>query len=181
MSSVDQLRHEQGERARFKRPRWHHHPGVRSAGELSFGERAADVMRNGMGSWTFVFLFLGAMAFWMTLNSFFEIGHPLSSGSKGFDPYPYILLNLVLSTLAGLQAAALLIAAKRADGIAAEIAMHTLENTETDRVLLEENTALTRQVRSHTELLDELHRHVSALSEHFGLTVGHFPPKPVEE
>ncbi len=34
---------------------WHHHPAVRSGGQLTLGERAADRMRNGMGSWPFVF------------------------------------------------------------------------------------------------------------------------------
>jgi uncharacterized membrane protein len=164
--------------ARLSRSKWHLHPGVRSGDELTLGERAADRMRNGMGSWIFVFSFHGVMVFWMLLNSFFKVGHPLSSGSKGFDPYPYILLNLVLSTLAGLQAAALLIAAKRADAIASEIALHTLRNTEADTELLRENTDLTRQVKEHTDLLEELHAHVTALSEHLGLTVGHYPPRP---
>ena len=41
---------------------------------------------------------------------------------KAFDPYPYILLNLFLSMIAGVQAAALLIAAKRSDAISSEIA-----------------------------------------------------------
>ena len=160
------------------RSRWHLHPGVRTGDQLTFGERAADAMRNGMGSWSFVFLFLIVMAFWMILNSVFKLGHPVSSGSKGFDPYPYILLNLVLSTMAGLQAAALLIAAKRADAISSEIALHTLKNTEADRTLLQENTELTRVVKGHTDALEEIHRHVTAISEHLGLTAGHYPPQP---
>ena len=102
----------------------------------------------------------------------------MSSGTQGFDPYPYILLNLILSTMAGMQAAALLIAAKRADAISSEIAVHTLQNTEADRALLVENTDLTRAVKAHTDLLQELHAHVTAISEHLGLTAGHFPPKP---
>lgn len=89
---------------------WHRHPGVRTAQQLSLGERAADRMRNGMGSWPFVFVFFAVMIMWAAINS---IGH--LGGTKGFDPYPYILLNLFLSMLAGIQAAALLIAAKRAD------------------------------------------------------------------
>ena len=80
--------------------------------------------------------------------------------------------------MAGLQAAALLIAAKRADAISSEIAVHTLQNTRADRELLGENTDLTRVVKTHTDLLEELHQHVTAISEHLGLTAGHFPPKP---
>ncbi len=40
---------------------WHRHPGVRSGNRLSLGERAADRMRNGMGSWPFVFAFFTVM------------------------------------------------------------------------------------------------------------------------
>ena len=85
---------------------WHFHPAVRSGDERTLGERAADAMRHGMGSWPFVFTFVVLMITWMTYNSF---------SSKPFDLYPFILLNLMLSTLAGLQGAILLIAAKRAD------------------------------------------------------------------
>ena len=178
MSVLDQELPDRETRARLNRSKWHLHPGVRSGTQLTLGERAADRMRNGMGSWSFVFMFLLAMAVWVVLNSVFKLGHPLSSGSAGFDPYPYILLNLILSTMAGLQAAALLIAAKRADAISSEIAVHTLQNTQADRELLEENTDLTRVVKTHTDLLEELHQHVTAISEHLGLTAGHFPPKP---
>jgi hypothetical protein len=93
---------------------WHKHPGVRSGDDLSRGERAADRMRNIMGSWGFVFGFFAVMILWAIVNTFFFV-HVLHH--KAFDPYPYILLNLFLSMMAGVQAAALLIAAKRADSI----------------------------------------------------------------
>src|ERR1700687_226714 len=102
---------------------WHKHPGVRSGDQLSLGERAADRMRNGMGSWPFVFTFFAIMILWVFVNTLFlqRIIH-----HKAFDAYPYILLNLFLSMLAGVQAAALLIAAKRSDAISSEIALHTV-------------------------------------------------------
>lgn len=87
--------------------------------KLTPGERAADRMRNTMGSWTFVFSFLLFMAAWAALNS---IGFFLH-----WDRYPFILLNLFLSMLAGLQGAILLIAAKRADAISAAMAEHDYE------------------------------------------------------
>ncbi|SRR5579871_1596855 len=146
---------------------WHRHPGVRSGDQLTLGERSADRMRNMMGSWPFVFCFFGVMILWAVLNSIFHVG-----GKHGFDKYPYILLNLFLSMLAGVQAAALLIAAKRADAIASEIAVHTESNTEDLKALVTENTALTQEVKRHTELLDEIHRHVAALTP----TAGRFPP-----
>lgn len=141
---------------------WHKHPGVRSGSELTFGERAADKMRNTMGSWTFVFSFFGVMIAWAVANSVFYLGG--SNGKHGFDPFPYILLNLMLSMMAGVQAAALLIAAKRSDAIASEIAVHTEKNTDELKVLMAENTSLTEQVKKNTDLLEEIHRHITALS-----------------
>jgi uncharacterized membrane protein len=81
---------------------------------LTRGERAADGMRNGMGSWIFVGGFVAFMLVWAALNTV----------TRGWDPYPFILLNLFLSMLAGLQGAILLIAAKRQDGIAAALSQH---------------------------------------------------------
>jgi uncharacterized membrane protein len=135
---------------------------VRSGEQLTLGERAADRMRNVMGSWPFVFCFFGVMIAWAVLNSVFYLAG--SHGKHGFDPYPYILLNLFLSMLAGVQAAALLIAAKRADAISSEIAIHTEKNTEDLKGLVDDNTALTVLVKTNTDLLDEIHRHVAALT-----------------
>jgi uncharacterized membrane protein len=148
---------------------WHEHPGVRSGSDLTFGERAADRMRSVMGSWPFVFGFFAVMIIWATTNTYFlqRVLH-----HRAFDPYPYILLNLFLSMLAGVQAAALLIAAKRSDAIASEIAMHTVKNTDDIKVLLNENTELTREMKRNTDLLEEIHRHLTAVSPAAGL----FPP-----
>ena len=129
---------------------WHKHPAVRSGDQLSLGERAADRMRNGMGSWRFVFAFFAFMILWAIANSIIDLG-----GTHGFDPYPYILLNLFLSMLAGIQAAALLIAAKRADQIASEIALHTEKNTEDIKTLLRQNTRLTEAVEKLTKEVHE--------------------------
>jgi uncharacterized membrane protein len=98
------------------RTSWHRHPGVRPESELSVGERAADRLRNGMGSWAFVLVALVFLAGWMIGNR-----------STGFDPYPFILLNLILSCVAALQGAILLIAARRSDQISAELAVHDYE------------------------------------------------------
>lgn len=106
---------------------WHRHPGIRSGEQLTLGERAADSMRNGMGSWRFVF---GAIVF--------LVGWMLGNRNDGFDPYPFILLNLVLSCLAAMQGAILLIAAKRSDQISSELAMHDYQtNLESDEIVKE--------------------------------------------
>lgn len=78
--------------------------------------------------------------------------------------------------LAGIQAAALLIAAKRADAVASEVALHTENNTDDIKTLLAENTALTAQVKKNTDLLDEIHLHVANIGKKVGADLGHFAP-----
>jgi uncharacterized membrane protein len=117
---------------------WHRHPRVRSGEELTLGERAADKMRNGMGSWIFVFSALAFLAIWMTINEL--------TGSGAFDVYPFILLNLVLSCLAALQGAILLIAAKRSDQISSELAQHDYDT----------DSLAERNIELLTKTLDEL-------------------------
>jgi uncharacterized membrane protein len=146
--------------------RWHRHPAVRTGDHLTKGERAADRMRNVMGSWPFVLGFFAVMGAWVVANSVLSLGG--SGGKLGFDPYPYILLNLFLSMLAGVQAAALLIAARRADAISSEIAVHTENNTDDIKNLIHENTQLTMVMKANTDLLQEIHRHLSALTPEAG-------------
>jgi uncharacterized membrane protein len=152
---------------------WHKHPGVRSGNDLTRGERAADRMRNIMGSWGFVFGFFAVMILWALVNTVF-LEHVLHH--KAFDPYPYILLNLFLSMMAGVQAAALLIAAKRADAISSEVALHTSTNTDDIKKLIQENTELTEAVKRATDLLDEIHLHVANIGKVMGADTGNFPP-----
>ncbi len=155
---------------------WHKHPGVRTGDQLSRGERAADRMRDTMGSWPFVFGFFAVMILWAGTNTWLleRVMH-----HKAFDPYPYILLNLFLSMMAGVQAAALLIAAKRSDAIASEVAIHTAKNTDDIKVLLAENTELTGAVKRNTDLLEELHRHVTEIGQCLGVIAGRFEPGEV--
>ena len=115
--------------------RWHQHPAVRSGAKLTRGERAADHIRELMGSWGFVFGALLFLAGWMAGNR-----------DVGFDPYPFILLNLILSCLAAMQGAILLIAAKRADQISAELAMHDYETNQEADEIIKSVHELTRQI-----------------------------------
>jgi len=135
-------------------PLWHRHPGVRTDGELTRGERAADRMRNSMGSWGFVFGAVAFLAVWMVLNVV------LARGGRAFDAYPFILLNLVLSCVAALQGAILLIAAKRSDQVASELAQHDYEadcsSREMLQVLTQEFAALRTQHAEQTAALNRL-------------------------
>jgi uncharacterized membrane protein len=65
--------------------------------QLTFGERLSDRVADFAGSWTFIIGFIGVMFLWIVLNTFILVIRP-------FDPYPYILLNLVLSAVAAIQA-----------------------------------------------------------------------------
>jgi uncharacterized membrane protein len=118
---------------------WRHHPAVRTGARLTAGERAADRLRNGMGSWGFVFSAIVFLAGWMIGNR-----------NVGFDKFPFILLNLILSCLAAMQGAILLIASKREDQISSELARHDYEtNLEADAIV-KEVRALTREIHAHT-------------------------------
>lgn len=113
---------------------------------LTRGQRAADALRNGMGSWPFIGLFVAAMLVWAALNSLVLV-------RRAWDPYPYILLNLFLSMLAGLQGAILLIAAKRQDAIAAVMAQHDYDTNVAAKVEIERLIALSeQQARQLSEL-----------------------------
>jgi uncharacterized membrane protein len=130
---------------------WHLHPGVRKPEDLTVGERCADYMRKGMGSWAFVFgaiIFLGG---WIAINVIVK-----RNGGHAFDAYPFILLNLCLSCLAAMQGAILLIAAKRSDQISSELAAHDLEVNERSERLIQENTELTKIVKDLTESIHHL-------------------------
>lgn len=81
-----------------------HDPNQTFDAQLTFGERVADRVAAFGGSWAFIGLFLTAMMIWMALNE--EIGQP-------FDPYPFILLNLVLSCVAALQAPVIMMSQNR--------------------------------------------------------------------
>ena len=132
---------------------WHDHPGVRSGHQLTYGERAADRLRNGMGSWAFVFVALALLAVWMGYNR-----------NTGFDKYPFILLNLVLSCLAALQGAILLIAAKRSDQVSSELAQHDYHADLKSKNLVEKLTTQFEQMAvQHAALSQQVAELTAAL------------------
>ena len=74
--------------------------------KLTIGQRMADRVAHFGGSWKFILSFLALLLIWMVLNTFFV-------QNEGFDPYPFILLNLVLSCLAALQAPIIMMSQNR--------------------------------------------------------------------
>ena len=73
--------------------------------KYTLGQRAADTIAKFAGSWAFIFSFAGVLILWMVINAILA--------TKAFDPYPFILLNLVLSCVAAIQAPLIMMSQNR--------------------------------------------------------------------
>ena len=80
--------------------------GLNVATDYSYGQRLADKVASFGGSWRFIILFGIFIIIWMVINIVLLL-------NKGFDPYPFILLNLILSCLAALQAPVIMMSQNR--------------------------------------------------------------------
>ncbi len=107
-------------------------------GTRSFGQRAADNLTKWAGSWTFIISFLIFIALWMCANVYFFIQYKLG---KPWDPYPFILLNLVLSCLAAFQAPVILMSQNR--------------ETQRDRMKVEHDYIINKKAEREIEQVQE--------------------------
>ena len=73
--------------------------------KYTLGQRSADAIARFAGSWAFIFAFTGVLILWMVINTILA--------SNAFDPYPFILLNLVLSCVAAIQAPLIMMSQNR--------------------------------------------------------------------
>ena len=73
--------------------------------KYTLGQRAADAIAKFAGSWAFIFSFTGGLVLWMVIN--------VVLAARAFDPYPFILLNLVLSCIAAIQAPLIMMSQNR--------------------------------------------------------------------
>ena len=73
--------------------------------KYTLGQRAADAIAKFAGSWAFIFSFTGVLILWMLVNTLLA--------AKAFDPYPFILLDLVLSCVAAIQAPLIMMSQNR--------------------------------------------------------------------
>mgnify|MGYP000439273269 FL=1 len=73
--------------------------------KYTLGQRAADAIAKFAGSWAFIFSFTGVLILWMVVNTLLA--------AKAFDPFPFILLNLVLSCVAAIQAPLIMMSQNR--------------------------------------------------------------------
>lgn len=102
-------------------------------GSKSFGEKASDAITKWAGSWVFILSFILILITWMVLNVKAYFGE--------WDPYPFILLNLVLSCVAALQAPIILMSQNRA--------------AEKDRKKMEYDYAVNRKAERGIENIDK--------------------------
>lgn len=131
--------------------------------QYTFGERIADKVASFGGSWTFIFIYGGALLIWIAANTF-VLAYYGDVGKDGaqFDPYPYILLNLMLSMTAAMQAPIIMMSQNRAaekDRLAAEQDFKVNLKSE---LMLEE---LIRKQRMRDLQMDDLNRTLAALKQ----------------
>lgn len=131
--------------------------------KLTFGGRLADRVADYGGSWRFIGIFMGVLLVWIVINSIVLIQKP-------FDPYPFILLNLVLSCIAAIQAPIILMSQNRQEAkdrlrseydyrinLKAELEIRHLHE-KIDHLLMNQWHRLLEIQEIQTELMEELAR-----------------------
>ncbi len=129
--------------------------------ELTFGERLADKIAEFGGSWKFIITFAVILLVWIAVNTWILL-------SKPFDPYPYILLNLVLSCLAALQAPVIMMSQNRQEAkdrlrgehdykvnLKAELEIRHL-NEKIDHLLMKQWQRLMEIQQFQTEIMEQI-------------------------
>jgi uncharacterized membrane protein len=130
--------------------------------QLTFGQRLADKVAAFGGSWTFISIFGVVLVVWVLLNSFILITY-----NETFDPYPYILLNLVLSMLAAIQAPVILMSQNRQaykDRLSAEHDYEVNLKAELEIMALHEKIDLLRE-KQWSELISLQQEQLSLLGQ----------------
>ena len=137
--------------------------------ELTFGERLSDHIAEFGGSWKFIIFFLSFMFFWIALNVF--LLH-----ENGYDPYPFILLNLILSCLAALQAPIIMMSQNRQNdkdrvrsehdyqvNLAAELQIRLLHE-KIDHMMLNQHKQIVEIQEIQIELMQEMEEKIDKLN-----------------
>ncbi len=135
-------------------------PNELTTTKRTFGERVADRVATALGSWTFILCFVAALGTWIAWN--------YANGSAAYDPFPFILLNLLLSCVAAIQAPVIMMSQNRQAtrdrlhaeldyqvNVKAELEVAQLR-TELEELRREQWSALLSAQRSQTELLQQI-------------------------
>lgn len=120
--------------------------------QLTIGQKMADKIATFGGSWTFIISFFAVLAGWIILNVYFL-------QEKGFDPFPFILLNLILSCLASIQAPIIMMSQNRQEE-------KDRERAERDLMI---DVKAERGIRDLQHKLDQLMIQHAALARKMGL------------
>lgn len=118
----------------------------------TLGQRAADLAAKHIGSWAFLIAFNVFVAAWCAINALL--------GASAFDPFPYILLNLVFSWLAGVQAPVIMISQNRQEEVGRETQLAIL------RLLQSQQHVISQQadhIATSNELLAQTKKAISHL------------------
>ncbi|HEX8243652.1 MAG TPA: DUF1003 domain-containing protein [Longimicrobium sp.] len=157
---------------RFPHPFQHDHPPVVNVNELereqlTRGQRTADAVAATMGSWRFIIIQSVILGFWFVLNSIAMIRH--------WDPYPFILMNLVLSTQAAYAAPIIMMSQNRQ---AAHDRLLAQNDYEVNRKAEVEVAAVLEHLAAQDRALEEIHALLAKLCADRELPVGSHTPIP---
>jgi uncharacterized membrane protein len=130
---------------------------------ITFGQRTADGIAKFGGSWNFIIVFFFILTAWIGVNTWLLV-------SRSFDPYPFILLNLILSCLAAIQAPVIMMSQNRKEdkdrkrsendfkvNLKAEIEIRTL-NEKLDHLITHQNKRLIEIQELQTDYLEDIIR-----------------------
>jgi uncharacterized membrane protein len=132
---------------------------------LSFGQRVADKVASFGGSWTFIISFGIFIFIWININVFWMV-------NKSFDPYPFILLNLILSCIAALQAPVIMMSQNRQEekdrergkkdymiNLKSELEIRTLHE-KIDHFIMDQQQELLELQKDQIDMMNDILKHV---------------------
>lgn len=138
--------------------------------KVSFGDRVADKVAKFGGSWSFIITFFAVLVGWILINTIVLL-------NRAFDPYPFILMNLILSCIAAIQAPIIMMSQNRQEtkdrirsendykvNLKAEIEVRTLHE-KVDHLLLDQWSRLMKSQEVQLEMLEELSRELKKHTE----------------
>ncbi|MDA9089507.1 DUF1003 domain-containing protein [Maribacter arcticus] len=133
--------------------------------DFNFGQQLADKVATFGGSWKFILLFAFIIFFWISANI-------ILLANKGFDPYPFILLNLILSCLAALQAPVIMMSQNRQEekdrerakqdymvNLKAELEIRTLHE-KIDHLIIHQQQELLNIQQIQVEMLEDIMKQI---------------------
>ncbi|MCA5006477.1 DUF1003 domain-containing protein [Sphingobacterium bovistauri] len=136
---------------------------------ITTGQRIADKVATFGGSWKFIIIFMSFLTIWMLINAFVLL-------NKGFDPYPFILLNLILSCVAAIQAPIIMMSQNRQEekdraraeqdykiNLKAELEIKLLSE-KIDHLIVNQNRKLLEIQEVQTDYLDDLMKEIKKRS-----------------